>query len=99
MNLHQKRTHPEYVEGCFGCKAGSLHLAYTGINGSDATAQKHWDRELDEYRAAVAQGMQPESTKTKDIRAAVAWSDKHQVAYSDETATAVRWDRALEEAA
>ena len=96
MNLHQIRTHPQYVEGCFGCKAGTLRLAYTGINGSDATAQKNWDAELDSYRAAVAQGMQPESTRTPDIRSAVEWSNEHQLPYSNETATALAVDKALE---
>ena len=26
MNLHQIQKHPEYVEGCFGCKIGTLEL-------------------------------------------------------------------------
>lgn len=24
MTLHQKKTHPEFVEGCFGCKAATI---------------------------------------------------------------------------
>lgn len=27
MTRHQQLTHPEYVEGCFGCKAGSIMLS------------------------------------------------------------------------
>ncbi len=26
MSLHRERTHPEYVEGCFGCKASTVDL-------------------------------------------------------------------------
>jgi hypothetical protein len=74
----------------------SLRVAYTGIKGSDRTVQKKWDAELDSYRDAVSQGMQPESTKTRDIRAAVEWSNHHGVAYSDEVAHGVKFDKALE---
>lgn len=38
---------------------------------SDSEAGKAWHGELAEYRSAVSQGIQPASTKTKDIRAAV----------------------------
>jgi hypothetical protein len=34
-------------------------------------ANKAWDKELDRYEAAVKQGIQPASTKTKHIDAAV----------------------------
>lgn len=42
---------------------------------------KAWDRELAEYRSAVEQGIQPNSTKTKDIRAAVEASNKQGAAF------------------
>lgn len=49
-----------------------IRVAYANsAKGLDLTAQKRWDRELDEYGAARAQGIQPRSTKTRDIRAAV----------------------------
>lgn len=92
-----------------GCKTGGhatygeclrskgLRIAYSNSakSGGDATAQKKWDAELDSYRSAVNQGMEPESTRTKDIQAAVKWSDKHGLAYSAETAQDVRIDNAL----
>lgn len=85
MNLHRIKTHPEYVEGCFGCKVGSLKVAFCGAGGQDATAQKKWDAELDLYKSAIAQGIQPETTKTSGIRAAIDWSEKTGKPYSEET--------------
>lgn len=102
---------PNYKNCSSGCTTGPhltygsclrakhLRVAYSGINGSDATVQKKWDAELQSYRDAVAQGMQPESTKTRDIRAAVEWSNSNGVAYSDETASTVRLEKALERVA
>lgn len=52
-------------------RAASLRIAYCGIGGGDATAQKKWDKELDSYKAARRQGIQPRTTKTRDVRAAV----------------------------
>ena len=37
---------------------------------------KKWDAELKAYRDARAEGIQPKSTKMKDIKAAVEQSDK-----------------------
>lgn len=79
MSLHQIQTHPEYVEGCFGCKAASLRFGQV-----DATRQKKWDQELALYKRAVESGMQPESTQTPAIVAAMEWSEKTGKAYSAE---------------
>ena len=76
--------HPEPVETCFGCKALSLEM-----NAGDAKAairdggmtQKAWDNELAEYKKARAQGIQPASTKMKDIKKAVDISNKYGKAY------------------
>lgn len=43
--------------------------------GFDTTRQKRWDAELDLYASATKQGIQPKSTKTPDIRAALDASD------------------------
>jgi hypothetical protein len=51
----------------------------------DATRQKKWDAELAEYRSAVAQGIQPETTQSAGIRAAVKWSEETGKPYSAET--------------
>lgn len=76
MTLHQIRTHPTYVESCFGCRAATLRFGQV-----DASGQKAWDRELQEYRDARAQGIQPATTRTKDIRAAVEMSNHYGDAY------------------
>ena len=76
--------HPEPIETCFGCKALSLEM-----NAGDAKAairdggmtQKAWDKELDAYKAARKQGIQPKSTKMKDIHEAVEISNKVGKAY------------------
>lgn len=57
-------------------RASNMRVAYSGIGGQDYTAQKKWDKELAEYRSARAQGIQPASTRTKDIRKAVEISNK-----------------------
>lgn len=83
MNLHQIRTHPEYVEGCFGCKVATQRIGYCGKGGQDATAQKKWDAELDLYASAKRQGIQPETTQATGVRAAIDWSEKTGKAYSE----------------
>lgn len=35
MTLHRARTHPQYVEGCFGCKVGGV--GYDGKHMTKAT--------------------------------------------------------------
>lgn len=71
MSLHRERRHPEFVEGCFGCKASTLSYQDMHIRAwSHAN-----DRELDAYRGARKNGIQPRSTKMKDITMAVRASD------------------------
>ena len=60
--------HPVYDETCFGCKASTLQM-----NPGDATRDipdKKWNAELQAYRDAKAQGIQPAGTRMKDIEAA-----------------------------
>lgn len=71
MSLHRERTHPVYVEGCFGCKASTLTYQDLHIRALSHAN----DRELDAYRTARRQGIQPRTTKLKDINAAVRASD------------------------
>lgn len=67
-----------------------IRVAYANsAKGFDLTAQKRWDRELDEYGAARAQGIQPRSTKTADIRAAVDFSNKTGSAFTADLPTPV----------
>lgn len=82
--LHQRTTHPQYVEGCFGCKVSTQHIGYCGNHGQDLTAQNKWDKELDLYASAVKQGIQPDRTSTSASQAALDWSDRTGKAYSEE---------------
>lgn len=88
------KNHASYSE-CLQSK--TLHVAYSNEGGKagDYTTQKKWDRELDSYRDAVRQGMQPESTRTKDIQKAVRWSEKYGRAYSADAAQDVKLDQGL----
>ena len=83
MNLHQIQKHPEYVEGCFGCKIGTLELG-TG----DATREisdKKWTSELQAYRDARSQGIQPAGTTRAQVEAAYEASETLGKAYNSET--------------
>lgn len=64
-------------------RAANLRIAYcqSSTGGGDYTAQKKWDKELDLYRSARKQGIQPDGTSTKKIRKALEISDKTGVAY------------------
>jgi hypothetical protein len=63
-------------------RAVNLHIGYAAsAKGLDYTTQKKWDNELALYRKAREQGIQPTSTKTKDIRRAIDISDKTGQAY------------------
>jgi hypothetical protein len=81
MTLHQLRTHPEYVEGCFGCKATTVDLNPGEASTRLTMSAKKWDNELALYRLARSQGIQPDTTKTKDIRKAIDISNKTGQAY------------------
>ncbi len=61
-----------------------LRSANLAMNAGDAKGgfvdngytQRKWNAELKAYKDARAEGIQPKSTKMKDIKAAVAASDK-----------------------
>ena len=81
MSLHRIRKHPEFVEGCFGCKASTVDLNAGEASTRLTMSAKKWDNELALYRTARSQGIQPDSTKTKDIRKAIDISNKTGRAY------------------
>lgn len=51
------------------------------VNDNYGTAQKSWDKELDNYESAVRQGVQPRGTKQHLIDEAMKTSDATGVAY------------------
>ena len=81
MSLHRERTHPEFVEGCFGCKALTVDLNPGEANSRLTMSSKKWDKELALYRSARAQGIQPEGTSTAKIRKAIDASNQTGIAY------------------
>jgi hypothetical protein len=73
------KDHRSYAE-CL--RDAGTRVAYCdSVNGSDATTQKHWDRELDAYRSVRREGIQPEGTTMAKIEHAVRESDKAGAAY------------------
>lgn len=62
-------------------RAASLRVAFCGAGGLDATRQKNWDAELQAYRDARRQGIQPDSTKMPAIRRAERLSQEAGAAY------------------
>jgi len=81
MNLHQKQKHPEPVEGCFGCKIGTLQLSVGSARSDGVPSAKEHDKELGSYFDATRQGIDPISTKQKDIDAAVRLSNDMGTAF------------------
>ena len=88
MTLHQRQKHPEFVEGCFGCKIGTLELSTGDARGdviASGTTQKKWDAELNAYSSARAQGIQPAGTSMRHIQEAYKASETLGRAYDGNT--------------
>ena len=81
--MHQRQKHPEYVEGCFGCKIGTLELG-TGDASRDIPDKK-WNGELQAYRDARAQGIQPAGTTMRHVEEAHKASETLGKAYDANT--------------
>ena len=72
------RDHDTFGE----CVRGKgLKVAYCGIGGGDASTQAKWDRALDNYRAARAEGIQPAGTAPYHVQNAVRISNETGKAY------------------
>jgi hypothetical protein len=80
--------HVNCDEDCFGCKARSLQMNTGDANSSKAMSNKKWNGELDAYRAARAQGIQPAGTSMAHVKAAVEASNAMGSAYDADTAIA-----------
>lgn len=81
MSLHSRTTHPEYVEGCFGCKISTLEMGVGDANSKVSMSTTKWDAELKAYKDARAQGIQPAGTSMKAVQKAVDISNKTGKAY------------------
>ena len=80
----KEHTHTEYVNDCFACKVETLQLS-TGDANSNVVASgwtgKRWNKELDMYKEARKQGIQPDGTSMSKVQKALDISDKTGVAY------------------
>jgi hypothetical protein len=81
MSKHRREVHPEEVDGCFGCKVSSLQLSVGDARHDGVPSAKQHDKELGSYYSAVRQGIEPISTKQKDIDAAVRLSNDMGTAF------------------
>lgn len=81
MSLHKRTVHPEPVDGCFGCKVSNLQLSVGSARSDGIPSAKQHDRELGSYFDATRQGIEPISTKQKDIDAAVRLSNDMGTAF------------------
>ena len=77
--------HPEKVPDCFGCKVLGLQINYTALRVDGMQTAKQHDKELGSYYDAIRQGIEPVSTKQKDIDAAVRLSNDTGVAFNGNT--------------
>ena len=68
--------HPEPVPTCFGCKVLGLQVNEVSLRANGIPTAKQHDRELQSYYDATRQGIEPRSTKSKDIDAAVKLSNE-----------------------
>ena len=84
--MKHAETHPSLdVEGCFGCKIGTLQTSTGDANSAKAMATKKWDGELQSYRDARAQGLQPGGTSKKAVEASLKASETLGKAYDGNT--------------
>jgi hypothetical protein len=75
--------HPEPVDTCFGCKGLTLQM-----NSGDAKRDipdKKWNSELQAYRDARAQGIQPAGTTMRHVQEAHKASEILGKAYNADT--------------
>ena len=75
MSLHRRTVHPEVVEDCFGCKISNLQLSVGDARHDGMQSARQHDKELSSYFDATRQGIEPVSTKQRDIDAAVRLSN------------------------
>lgn len=69
-------------------RSKNLRIGYCGQGGGDATAQRKLDSELQAYRDARAQGIQPDGTTREKVEDAVRRSNEVGAAYGADFAVA-----------
>jgi hypothetical protein len=81
MSKHRREVHPVEVDGCFGCKISGLQLSVGDARHDGVMSARQHDKELGSYFDATRQGIEPVSTKQKDIDAAVRLSNDMGTAF------------------
>ena len=76
--------HPEPVEDCFGCKGLSLQMNAGDADSRKFMSNKAFNKELDAYKEAKAQGIQPAGTSMRKIQEAIKASETLGRAYNAE---------------
>lgn len=67
--IHRERTHPQFVEGCYGCKISTVSMHGPATEGRKQISRK-FSRDLDAYKAAKKSGLQPEMSTTEGVEKA-----------------------------
>lgn len=70
---------------CFGCKVRTLELSTGDAAGNKSMSQKKWDKELNLYKSAREQGIQPAGTSLKQVQKAIDDSNKAGKAFDANT--------------
>jgi hypothetical protein len=73
--------HPVVDPTCFGCKALGIQVNQVSLRVDGMQTAKEHDKELTSYYSALDQGIEPVSTRKKDIDAAVRLSNETGVAF------------------
>ncbi len=68
-------SHPEFVEGCFGCKGLTLSMNAGDASSRKVMSNRKFNAELDAYKDARANGIQPAGTSMRKIQEAVKASE------------------------
>lgn len=67
-------THPELVDGCFGCKIAGVSFSSipggTRPGSARASMERQWKRDLDSYARARKAGETPDASTEKGVRRA-----------------------------
>lgn len=77
--------HTDFVDGCFACKVRTLELNTGDAGRAESMSQRKWDAELNAYREARRQGVQPAGTTMKAVKEAMQASDNLGSAFNAET--------------
>ena len=67
--------HSEPIEGCFGCKGLSIQMNSGDADSRRTIPNKKFNAELNAYKEARAQGIQPNGTSMAKIQEAVKASE------------------------